>query len=159
MLIIKSIFLFLFAFGHAAPADHDFKMSVTELVFSEEKKTFEVKVYLFVDDLTATLAGDPNAAIPPGKTIGDYVAKHLELSVNGSKQTFTFQSVRQKNDQVLVTFSTPVFSKKISKINVKNSLLLEKFRDQTNMVYAILPGKGREAKVLNAGTLEGVFNL
>ena len=65
MLIIKFLFPFLFVFG---TADHDFKMSVTELVFSEEKKTFEVKVYLFVDDLTATLAGDPNAAIPAGKT-------------------------------------------------------------------------------------------
>jgi hypothetical protein len=36
---------------------------------------------------------------------------------------------------------------------------VEKFREQTNMVYAIFPGKGREAKVLNAGNLEGVFDL
>lgn len=156
MLIIKFLFPFFFAFGNA---DHDFKMSVTEVVYTDERKAFEVKVYLFIDDLTATLIGDPNAALPASKTIGDYVLKHLELNVNGSKQVLTFESIRQKNDQVLATFSTPVFIQKIKKINVKNSLLIEKFKEQTNMVYAILPGKGRETELLNAGDLVGEFDF
>ncbi len=154
MLIIK--FLFLFAFGNA---DHDFKMSVTEVVYTEEKKAFDVKFYLFTDDLTATLTGDPLAPLPDSKTIGDYILQHFELGVNGSKQVLSFQSIRQKNDQVLATFSTPVFQKKISKITVKNSLLVEKFREQTNMVYAILPGKGRETQLLNAEDVEGEFEF
>ncbi len=156
MLIINFLFPFLLAFGNA---DHDFKMSVTEVVYTEEKKAFEVKFYLFTDDLTATLTGDPNATLPDSKTISDYILKHFELSVNGSKQALTFQSIRQKNDQVLATFSTPIFTKKITKINVKNSLLVEKFRVQTNMVYALLPGKGRETQVLNAGDVEGEFSF
>jgi hypothetical protein len=156
MLVNNLIVGFLFAFGNA---DHDFKMSVTEVVYKEETKAFEAKVYLFTDDLTATLTGDPMAALPASKTIGDYVLKHLELSVNDSKQTLTFQSIRQKNDQVLASFSTPVFTQKIKKINVKNSLLIEKFREQTNMVYALLPGKGRETEMLNAGDLEGEFSF
>lgn len=140
-------------------ADHDFKMSVTEVVFSEEKKSFEVKFYLFTDDLTATLTGDPLAPLPAQTNISNYILKHFELSVNGSKQVLTFQSIRQKNDQVLATFSTPVFNQKIKKINVKNSLLIEKFKEQTNMVYALLPGKGRETELLNAGTVEGEFDF
>jgi hypothetical protein len=159
MLIIKSLFILLFAFGKPVAADHDFKMSVTELVFSEEKKAFEVKVYLFTDDLTATLAGDPNAALPASKAIGDYVLKHFELSVNGGKQALTFQSIRQKNDQVLATFSSPVFTQKIKKITVKNSLMLEKFKEQTNMVYAILPGKGRLTEMLDEGDIVGEFEF
>jgi hypothetical protein len=59
----------------------------------------------------------------------------------------------------LATFQTPVFTQKITKINVKNSLLIEKFREQTNMVYALLPGKGRETKMLNASTTEGAFSF
>ncbi|MCC6724030.1 MAG: hypothetical protein IT258_05930 [Saprospiraceae bacterium] len=156
MLVFKFLFPFLFAFGKP---DHDFKMSVTEVVYKEETKAFEVKVYLFIDDLTATLTGDPNAALPTSKTIGDYVLKHLELNVNGGKQVLSFQSIRQKNDQVLATFSTPVFTQKIKKINVKNSLLIEKFREQTNMVYALLPGKVRETELLNAGDVEGEFSF
>ncbi|MBK8566247.1 MAG: hypothetical protein IPN76_23625 [Saprospiraceae bacterium] len=161
MLIIKFLFPFFFSFpqGQVGAADHEFKMSVTEVVYVEEKKAFEVKVYLFTDDLTATLTGDPNAALPASKTIGDYVLKHLKLSVNDGKQVLTFQSIRQKNDQVLATFSTPVFTQKIKKINVKNSLLIEKFKEQTNMVYALLPGKGRETELLNAGDVEGEFSF
>jgi hypothetical protein len=155
MLIINLLTSFLLSFG----IDHDFKMSVTEVVFTEEKKAFEVKVYLFIDDLTATLTGDPMAPLPATKTIGDYVVKHLELNVNGSKQALSFQSIRQKNDQVLATFSTPAFTQKIKKINIKNSLLIEKFKEQTNMVYAILPGKGRETELLNAGDVEGEFDF
>ena len=160
MLIIKSLFTFLLALGNPAAADHDFKMSVTEVVFFEEKKAFEVKFYLFTDDLTATLTGDPNAALPASQDIGDYILKHFELSVNGGKQALTFQSIRQKNDQVLVTFSTHVFTqKKIAKITVKNSLLVEKFREQTNMVYAILPGKSKLTQILDATNMEGVFSF
>ncbi len=164
MLIINSFLAFFLAFpqgqvGNAPALDHDFKMSVTEVVYSAETKAFEVKFYLFTDDLTATLAGDKNAPLPASKDIGDYVLKHFELSVNGGKQTLTFQSIRQKNDQVLATFSTPVFPQKITEINVKNSLLVEKFREQTNMVYALLPGKGRETKLLNASTTEGAFTF
>jgi hypothetical protein len=93
MLIIKFLFPFLFAFG---TADHDFKMSVTEVVYTEEKKAFEVKVYLFIDDLTATLTGDPVAVLPAQTDISKYILKHLELNVNGGKQALTFQSIRQK---------------------------------------------------------------
>lgn len=156
MLIIKFLLPFFLAFGNA---DHDFKMSVTEVVYSSDTRAFEVKVYLFIDDLTATMTGDPKASLPASKTIGDYVLKHLELSVNGGKQLLSFQSIRQKNDQVLATFSTPVFPQKITKINVKNSLLIEKFKEQTNMVYALLPGKGRETQMLNATDNEGEFSF
>lgn len=156
MLIIKFLFPFLFVFGNV---DHDFKMSVTEVVYTQESKVFEVKFYLFTDDLTATISGDPNAALPAREAISNYILKHFELSVNGGKQALTFQSIRQKNDQVLATFQTPVFTQKITKINVKNSLLIEKFREQTNMVYALLPGNGRETLMLNAGKVEGEFKF
>lgn len=160
MLIIKFLFPFLLAFGNPTAAeDHDFKMSVTEVVYSNETKAFEVKIYLFIDDLTATLAGDKNAALPSSQVIGDYIQKHFELDVNGGKQALSFQSIRQKNDQVLATFSTPVYAKKISKINVKNSLLIEKFKDQTNMVYALLPNNGRLTQMLNVGDTEGEFSF
>ncbi len=159
MLIIKLLLAILVAFGKPAAADHDFKMSVTEVVYSSETKAFEVKFYLFTDDLTATLTGDKNAPLPNSDAIGKYILQHFEMSVNGGKQGLNFQSIRQKNDQVLATFSTPVFTQKISKIKVKNSLIVEKFRDQTNMVYALLPNKGRETKILNAGTTEGEFSF
>ncbi len=159
MLIIKSILVLFMTLGKPSAADHDFKMSVTEVVYSAETKAFDVKFYLFTDDLTATISGDPNAALPAREAISSYILKHFELNVNGGKQALTFQSIRQKNDQVLATFQTPVFAQKITKINVKNSLLVEKFREQTNMVYALLPGKGRETKMLNASITEGQFTF
>ncbi|MBI5914316.1 MAG: hypothetical protein HY842_03000 [Bacteroidetes bacterium] len=158
MLIIKFLVSFLLPFWSISPADHDFKMSVCEVIYSAESESFEVKFYLFTDDLTAALAGDPNAALPARETISNYILKHFDLTVNGGRQALSFESIRQKNDQVLVQFTTPkVAAKSISKMTVKNSVFTEKFRDQTNMVYVIFPGKPKLTQVLDAGDTEGEF--
>ena len=57
MLIVKFLASIFFAFGNAPAADHDFKMSVCEVIYSAESEAFEVKFYLFTDDLTAALHG------------------------------------------------------------------------------------------------------
>lgn len=140
--------------------DHDFKMSVCELVQVPAKDGFEVKFYLFKDDLTHTLASGPNAALPSQETIGAYILQHFDLSVDGKLQTLHFQSMREKNDQVLVQFATDKLkSPRFTKVSVHNSLLIENFKDQSNMIYLILPEKSKMTQVLNAGKTQGDFSL
>ncbi len=130
------------------PFLHDFKMSVCELIYEPSDRHFEIKVYLFTDDLTQALTGDPRAPLPPREAISQYVQQHLELYVNNSHQQLQFYSIRQKEEQTLLQFRTPVLSASPSQIYVKNDLLLEKFSEQSNMVYLIAPGKSKQVEAL-----------
>ena len=131
------------------PLVHDFKMSVTEVIYQPASNNFEVKFYLFTDDLTATLTGNPESALPGRDVIGNYILQHFEVDINGEKQALEFFSIRQKEDQVLVQFNTPALAGNLSNIAVKSTLLLEKFREQTNVVYAIVPGKTKKTDILD----------
>ena len=123
-------------------------MSVCELIYEPSDRHFEIKVYLFTDDLTQALTGDPRAPLPPREAISQYVQQHLELYVNNSHQQLQFYSIRQKEEQTLLQFRTPVLSASPSQIYVKNDLLLEKFSEQSNMVYLIAPGKSKQVEAL-----------
>ncbi|MEY4202632.1 MAG: hypothetical protein RL013_334 [Bacteroidota bacterium] len=130
------------------PFLHDFKMSVCELIYEPSDRHFEIKVYLFTDDLTQALTGDPRAPLPPRETISQYVQQHLELYVNNSRQQLQFYSIRQKEEQTLLQFRTQSLEASPASIFVKNDLLLEKFSEQSNMVYLVAPGKSKQVEAL-----------
>lgn len=139
---------------------HDFKMSVCEVVYSPEKEAFDVKFYLFQDDLRTALYGNPNAPAIEEDKAADYLLRHFSLSVNGQQQPIAFQSMQGKNDQVLLQFSTQkIHLQSVATMQVKNSLLIEKFRDQINMVYAILPKRDKLTQMLNATRTEAGFSF
>jgi hypothetical protein len=52
---------------------HDFKMSVCEIVYVPENQGFDVKFYLFADDLKAAVYGNPEAAELAAEVAGNYV--------------------------------------------------------------------------------------
>jgi hypothetical protein len=139
---------------------HDFKMSVCEIVYVPENQGFDVKFYLFADDLKAAVYGNPEAAELATEVAVNYVLKHFSLTVNGRQHTPVFQSMREKNDQVLLHFTCPGISlRNLEQVNLKNNLLIEKFRDQVNMVYLVLPEHSKKTLMLNAAKTEGSFSL
>ncbi len=163
-MLVFRILAFILSFGiGAGPSPtgslHDLKMSVCETTFLPRSQSFELKFYLFQDDFREVLYNDPLAEKLDVEDATAYILKHFELLVNGQKQPVSFQSVREKGDQVLLQFTSAKISSGISKVQVKNTLLIEKFRKQTNMVYLILPGKSRQTLMLNASKAEGAFSI
>ncbi len=141
--------LFSFLLLHVPPA-HEFKMSVCEVVYEPSDRHFGVKAYLFIDDLTEAITGDAQAALPARDQIEQYVQTHLQLHVDGQKQVLTFQSIRQKEEQVQLQFTAPALATNPQKVGVANNMLLEKFGEQTNMVFLIMPGNSKKAEALDA---------
>ena len=139
---------------------HDFKMSVCEMVYAPEKEAFDVKFYLFQDDLKQTLYGNQDVRSIDGEEARDYILKHFEMSANGLKQPLSYQSMREKDDQVLVQFRTAKIPLEgLSGVQVKNSLLTGTFREQINMVYLVLLGKPKQTLMLNAMRTEGELSF
>jgi len=138
---------------------HEYKMSVCEVIQQPAAGNYEVKFYLYTDDLTEALTGNPTAPLPGRDQITAYILQHFSLQINGASQNLQFYSIRQKEDQVLVQFNTPAVSGNLSNIKVKNNLLTEKFSRQTNMVYAIIPGKNKKIEMMDAKKQEVVFSF
>lgn len=148
--LLLGIGSFLAAFSPTG-TDHDFKMSICEVIYEPSDRHFDVKIYLFTDDLTEVLTGDPKAALPTREVISQYVLQHLGVQVNGVQQTLQFSAIRQKEEQVMVQFSTPSLgSVQPATVAVWDNIMLEKFREQTNMLYLIVPGKNKRTEALDA---------
>jgi hypothetical protein len=140
--------------------EHDFKLSVCEIYWSETKQHFEVKFYIFHDDLRAAVYGNPNHPVLESEDVTPYLMRHFEMSVSGQVLKLSFESYRQKDDQVLYQYNSPgIRFPANSKIQVKNEILTDKFRDQINMVYVIFPGQPKQTQMLNASKSQALFNL
>lgn len=142
----------------ASPAAHDLKLSVCEMVYQPGNEVFECTFYLFEDDLKHALYGDPFAPQLEQSDAAAYVAERFAWQVNKKTQPMQFHSLRRKNDQVAVQFtSSKIPLNQVSEIHVKNTLLIEKFPAQVNMVYAVLPQQGKKVQMLTAKKTGGHF--
>ncbi len=139
---------------------HDLKLSVCEIVYQADQSRFELSFYIFQDDLKASIYQNPEAPQLPAEDVKNYVQQHFDWQVNAKKQALHFVSVREKNDQVAVLFrSGNIPLSEISSLTVNSTVLTAKFREQVNMVYAILPGQGRKVQMLTSAKTQGQFNF
>ncbi|GAB4250831.1 MAG: hypothetical protein Kow0027_14460 [Saprospiraceae bacterium] len=139
---------------------HDFKMSVCEMTFPLENEDLQLKFYLFQDDLKAALYDNPDAPNIDEEKAAAYIADHFKISVNGQVATLHFNSMRMKNDQVLLEFTCPgTRFRSPVQLGVHNTILVEQFRKQVNMVYLNAPGKDRITLMLHASKTDGTFSL
>lgn len=144
----------------AYPAAHDFKMSVCEINYVAEKESFEVRFYIFQDDLKEALYDNPSADELAEQQVISYILEKVKLRVDGQPISLTFSEMKEREDQVKVVFHSSKFkAENIFNLLISNQLLLEKFKTQTNMVYVTMPGQNKMTKILNAGKNEGVFEF
>lgn len=140
---------------------HDLKMSVCEIAWVPESKTFNVKFYLFEDDLKVTLYPLMHSGPVAGKDAETYILKHFSMQVNGQPLPLTYASIREKKDQVLVQFeSQEIPGTALKSVQVRNDLLVEQFRRQVNMVYVYYPDKdARKTEMMDATKTRTEFSF
>lgn len=146
----------------ALPPFHAFKMSVCEIIYKPQSHNFEVKCYLFQDDLRETLYNDPKNGLLSPEIVVPYIQKHLAISVNQQQQPLQYTSLQTKEEQILVQFSMAAApnTSKISNISVQNNLLLEKFSKQVNVVYVYYPTEqNKHTKMLNLQKTQDIFEF
>lgn len=128
---------------------HDFHSSVTQIDYSLEHKSLQITVRLFSDDLSAALvkSGAPEmelgtASEPPeaNEYIEAYLNKHLQLIVNGKPVQFNYLG---KEAQLDATWCYVEVEKvgNVRNLEVTNTILLDDFEDQTNIVNLNIKGQ------------------
>ena len=128
---------------------HEFHLSLTEIRHNSESRSIEVSIKLFTDDLLVALeqAGAPKMELgtenePPeaNELIESYLKAHFKLMVNGKPTEFTYLGKEAELDATWC-FVEVKDVKKVQNIEVQNTLLLEAFDDQTNMINLNINGR------------------
>jgi hypothetical protein len=139
---------------------HEFHLSLTEINHNSEKKTLQIAVKLFTDDLTAALEqngkkklniGTQNEIPQANELIANYIKQHLLLKVNGKDVSFDYLGKEAETD---ATWSY-VEVKNVAKVQileVQNTLLIETFDDETNMVNLNINGRKKSGLARKGNT-------
>lgn len=143
ILIVFFILLSLPTFGEGK---HPFHTSVTEIVFNEKERLWEVSIGLFQDDLEVSLSSfqGKKFQFKPSNQVDDllvsFIKKQLGFQVNQKLQTpFRYVGWEPLLDVVWIYFEIPT-DQELSGVYLQNSLLIESFADQTNLVHVARGG-------------------
>lgn len=130
---------------------HKYYISVSNATYSKSAKSVQMITRFFIDDLEDVL----NARIQNPVTLGDaatiqdvypylksYLAKKLEVKINGKISIPSFIGAEYEGDQMVLYIELP--SEKLpSEISMKFSAFLELFEEQKNLVHMKMDGKRR----------------
>lgn len=122
---------------------HPFHVSVCEIYHNSKTKTLEVSLKIFTDDLELAIQKggnsnfqllDQSADQIDEKQIGKYVSEKFKVSINNRQEDLTFLGFEFDQDAVLCYFESGKI-KKISEVEIRNSLMTEIFDDQINLTH------------------------
>ena len=125
--------------------DHDIHVSVCDIVEKSEDSSVEVSLRIFYDDLLNAVGLTIGEELPEDYTGSDdlierFVNKHLSIQLNGKKVLLNYQESISYPPAVWTTFTIKV-DDPITEIEVNNTILLDLFDDQVNMVNLRFNGK------------------
>lgn len=154
---MKAAFLFIFL---SLSTTHDFYLSLTEVNHNIDNKTVEISVKIFTDDLALVLqkSGAPKMELgtenePPeaNELIESYLQSHLEVSINGKPINYTYLGKEAELDATWC-FLEVENVRKVQTLEVDNTIFLEVFESQTNMVNAFISGRKKSGLARKGNT-------
>jgi len=144
---------------------HPFHVSVSEIFYNEKNESFEITMKVFTDDLENALRAyskydiylDDNLDEKGiSKWIREYLQLNFSLEVNGQKVEPLFLGAEAEMDAVWCYLEVRDI-RNIKSIHVHNSVLMELFPDQVNLVHVDYAGKIKSLQ-LNISEYEGTLS-
>src|SRR6478735_6200824 len=135
--------LLFFAFSISSFGVHKFYMGIYQINYASEKKMLQVTSRIFVDDLNKGLEKKYNKKFFLGTDketaesvdlFKKYLAENFTIKVNGQSKTINFLSKEMDGD-VLVCYSSIKDISKINSLEIYNSMLIDCFDEQQNIVH------------------------
>ena len=144
---------------------HDFHVSICEIEFDQERKALEVTHKLFLDDLEESLrkwSGNDKIDVtnPKDKALfqqmlNNYLLINFTMTANGKQLDISYLG-SEIEDDVMYCYVDIVGVKKLKSIAVKNTLLMDMYADQVNIVHVEVNGETRSMK-LDKEDVEGLI--
>ena len=141
--ILATLFLLLPS-SHFFVADHDFHVSKCLVEYNEAEKALQMSLHLFIDDLEDALQRKsaeklslctPKEHPDAEKYLFQYLQKHFRLEVNGKEMSYSFIGKEVSEDLSAVWCYMEITGvSNLQALQVHNSLLMDLFDDQKNLV-------------------------
>lgn len=163
--IAQIVVLVILVAGLTSAAAHKFYVGVFQMEYVPAKKQVQLTSRLFVDDVEAMLNKKygkrfyltSKQELPGAEDyLKKYLAEKMEVTINGKVQPMKFLG-REMEDDVLICYYTIAAPADVKSIKVSNSVLMESFSEQQNIIHAKINGNRKSLLLTNdkkEGTLE-----
>jgi hypothetical protein len=156
------VVLFLFVSWY-----HPIHVSVTNIDLDPDGGTMSLSVKVFSDDFQDLILHKYavqlrlTEQVEPGENIGPvnrYIGEALKLEVNGKEIDGLVFSSSELNEEAIWLYYTYDHGSRIRKVRVRNTLMNEKFDDQTNLLIISYNNKQNGYRMDNKNT-DLTFNI
>jgi len=136
---------------------HPFHVSVVEIEHNAGDKTLEISCKIFTDDFESILAKNYNTRVdltnPPNNNkpamdslVKKYINSHLVLRNNGKPVSFEYIGYEVEKEAAYGYIQVDNISS-VSKLDINNSILYDKFDDQVNIMHVKVNGDRKSYKL------------
>lgn len=144
--------------------EHEFHISKCLIEYNEPEKALQVTLHVFIDDLEEALRqqGADKLFICTEKEVEKaegyiykYLQQKLKISLEGQPMEYTFVGKEVSEDLAAVWCYLEIENiESFNQLHVKNSIFLESFDDQKNIISVIGPNKKKGYLLFNRGKNE-----
>jgi len=145
---IVALFIFFISLVMTSFVIHKFYIGVFQVDYKLDKKEFQITSRVFIDDIEKALEikykkklnlATKKESKETDALIAEYFKEKLKFSVNNKAQEMIFLA-KEYEDDVLICYHRMPFSGKIKLINIYNSILIEQFSEQQNLLHTNING-------------------
>ena len=135
---------------------HPIHISVADIQYREDRKSLEIILRVFVDDLELSIRnkrGEPELDILEPKNdlrtedmVAPYLKERFRIYLDNKLQTYNFLGYEMEGE-AMVCYIEVEKVKKWQQIKVHNSIITETYDDQNNLVHVTLNNKVKSLRL------------
>jgi len=149
-MLISLLYSFLLAL-------HPVHLSVTEIQHSEKDKALQITSRIFIDDLELSIRNklkqpeldimNPKNGMTTDQLAGNYLNEHLNILIDGKLQKTNL--LGHETEGFAIIFYIEVANvKKFKTLEVLNSVIMETYEDQSNLVHVTYKGPVKSVRLV-----------
>lgn len=148
-----------------AAEDHPLKMSVATLAYDQGKQTYSLDLRMFLDDFMVVTQGGEESDYqvnsfvkkPSKALIKTYLADHFSFEINGDTLAMKVRKISFEELTIFVVFEVNDLPPpdEIKGIKAVDTIFVDRFANQRNVIHIELPEKKRRSLLFNAYHRDG----
>jgi len=157
---IISILLPILLFALTASNVHKFHMALYQINYASEKKMLQITSRIHIEDLDKALQkqfnkkfsiGDENINAADQNLLKKYLSERFSVKINNHPYPLNFLSKEIEGDELVCYWNIKNIPK-INTLEVNNTVLIECFSDQQNMINVSVLGAKKSFLLTNSIT-------